>query len=123
MHGACDPNLDVSALLSPLSLLCSFLGTPISQSALANAEGIASSVAAQTTVTVTHVETATRNNVAPTPVGPHTSGPAGTESVMTVTQTAPTPSTATQVGSATFPGSGPIITGGTSSRGSAYTST
>src|SRR5438045_2491564 len=58
MHGACDPSLDVSALLSSLSHICDSLGIPISQSALVNAEDVASSVAAQTPFTITHIDTA-----------------------------------------------------------------
>src|SRR6266536_2131680 len=96
MHGACDPSLDVSALLSPLSLVCDSLGTPISHSALANAEGVASSVVAQSTVTVTHIDIATESNVR-IQVGPHNSGPAGTECGVTIIQTAPTQSGNIQV--------------------------
>jgi hypothetical protein len=122
MHGACDPSLDVDALLTPLSLICDSLGTPVSPSALANAESIASSVASQTTVTMTVVDTATVNSVTPTPVGPYTASDSGVV-VVTVTQITPPASTATDLVSASNTGSAPGVIVGTNSGGWVYTST
>ena len=119
MHGACDPSLDVSALISPLSLVCDSFGTPISQSALANAEGVASSVVAQSTVTVTHIDIATESNVR-IRVGPQNSGPAGTEGGVTIIQTAPTQSGNIQVIISSYSASGSVSI---IIDGSVYTST
>jgi hypothetical protein len=53
MHGNCDNDLDTNLLLTPLQLACDIAGTPISSSAIANAENEASSLASQVTTTVT----------------------------------------------------------------------
>lgn len=118
MHGACDNTLDVNALLTPLSLACLLAGTPISQSAIQNAQIQASSLALMTTVTVTQTGT----NVAPSPVGPHT---ASGETMTTVTVTESSGPTATQIlpGSTDYTSQVPVIIIGTNSAGSAYTST
>jgi len=49
IHGACDNSINVSDLLTPLSLACDLAGTPISSWALQNAESAASSIATVTT--------------------------------------------------------------------------
>jgi hypothetical protein len=126
IHGACDQSLNVSQLLDPLSTLCSLLGTPVSQSALENAELQASSLAAQTTVTQTVTYTA--GNVAPTPVGPATaSTTTGGQplTVVTIVATSEAASTATQTLPSTtvYTGLIPVVIIGTDSAGSVYTST
>ncbi len=111
MKGACDNSLDVNALLTPLSLACDLAGTPISQSALQNAQQAASSLIISTTVTITQTGT----NIDPTPVGPTTAS--GTQGIKTVTTTAPTASTTTA-----YTGLIPVTIVGTDSAGSTYTS-
>jgi hypothetical protein len=89
IHGACDSSLDVSQLLNPLASVCALLGTPVSETALGNAEQQASSLAAQVTVTQTVIYTS--GSVAPSPVGP---AAASTTTGGVIVQTIPTTNSA-----------------------------
>jgi hypothetical protein len=53
IHGACDNSISVDTLLTPLDLMCQLAGTPLSTSALENAEALGSSLAHEVTKTVT----------------------------------------------------------------------
>lgn len=126
IHGACDPSLNVNQLLTPLASVCSILGTPVSETALENAELQASSLAAQ--ITVTQTVTYTAGNVASTPIGPATAswttwGQPLT--VVTITTTSDAASTATQTVPSTtvYTSLIPVIIVGTDNAGSTYTTT
>jgi hypothetical protein len=126
IHGACDPSLNVSQLLDPLASVCSLLGTPVSETALKNAEQQASSLASQ--VTVTETVTYTSGNVAVSPVGPATaSTTTGGQplTVVTLTTTSEGASSATQTvpSNAIFTSLIPVVIVGTNSAGSTYTTT
>lgn len=136
MHGACDNTLDVNALLTPLSLACQLAGTPISPSALANAQSQGSVIAHPSTITVTQIQSGMVTIYGPTPSntapGVVTVTQTQTQVVVPVASTTtqavvvvPAASTATQVVPATtdYTGVIPLVIVGTNGAGSTYTTT
>jgi len=138
IYGACDDTLDTNTLLTPLQAACDLAGTPISQTALQNAENLGSSLAVQSTTTVT--PSATSGSAAPSEttltettttggstiviaypatIGGNTIYLYGTPS--TVTQTMP--GSTTTASAAGFTGVIPVIIVSTNGAGSVYTST
>lgn len=53
MRAQCDNSLNTNVLISPLQLACQLAGSPIPESAIRNAETVASSLEAVVTTTVT----------------------------------------------------------------------